>query len=153
MDTATESHPRPSTPIAATIESLAWLTGRWVGTHGADTIEEQWSDVAGGGMMGMFRAVSDGHPRFYELIAMDAEGDGLVCRFKHFNRDLTGWEERDDALTLDLVALDETQALFLRRGAQRWMTYRLVGPDALVVFFENAEGGHTPDDEYRFARG
>jgi hypothetical protein len=103
--------------------------------------------------MGMFRAITDGHPRFYELITLDGEGEGLVCRFKHFNRDLSGWEEKDEALTLDLVALTETDAVFLRRGAERWMTYRRAAADRLVVFFENAEDGHDPDDEYRFDRG
>ncbi|HEV7200867.1 MAG TPA: DUF6265 family protein [Candidatus Limnocylindria bacterium] len=143
----------PTQPIRADIQALAWVSGRWVGSHGADTIEEQWSAAAGGGMMGMFRAITDSHPRFYELITFDPEGEGLVCRFKHFNRDLSGWEEKDEALTLDLVALTETDAVFLRRGAERWMTYRRAAADRLVVFFENAEDGHDPDDEYRFDRG
>lgn len=142
----------PTRPIRADIDALAWVSGRWLGTHGTDTIEEQWSTVAGGGMMGMFRAIRDGHPRFYELITFDREGDGLVCRFKHFNRDLAGWEEKDEALTLDLVALTETDAVFLRRGTERWMTYRHEAADRLVVFFEDAKGGHDTDDEYRFDR-
>jgi hypothetical protein len=151
MDVAAVGY--PTQPIRADIQALAWMSGRWVGSHGADMIEEQWSAVAGGGMMGMFRAITGGHPRFYELITFDREGEGLVCRFKHFNRDLSGWEEKDEALTLDLVALNETDAVFLRRGAERWMTYRKAAADRLVVFFENAEGGHDPDDEYRFDRG
>lgn len=151
MDVAAVGY--PTQPIRADIQALAWVSGRWVGSHGADTIEEQWSAAAGGGMMGMFRAITDGHPRFYELITFDREGEGLVCRFKHFNRDLSGWEEKDEALTLDLVALTETDAVFLRRGAERRMTYRRAAADRLVVFFENAEDGHDPDDEYRFDRG
>ena len=55
----------------------------------------------------MFRAITGGRPRFYELIALDVEGEGLMCRFRHFNRDLTGWEEKDAPLELDLVALTE----------------------------------------------
>ncbi len=142
----------PSDPIQATIEDLAWISGRWVGTHGSDEIEETWGQVMGGGMMGMFRAIGAGHPRFYELITMDVEGDGLVCRFRHFNRDMTGWEEKDAPLELDLVSVREGDALFLRRGKERWMTYRLEGPDRLIVFFEAEGQAHDPDDEYRFAR-
>ena len=97
----------PTDPISAGIEAFAWLTGRWAGGHGTDEIEEQWSGAAGGGMIGMFRAITGGRPRFYELIALDVEGEGLVCRFRHFNRDLTGWEEKDAPLELDLVALTE----------------------------------------------
>jgi hypothetical protein len=144
---------RPAEPIRADIRSLAWLTGRWTGTHGPDEIEETWGPEAGGGMMGMFRAVTDGHPRFYELITVDAEGEGLVCRFRHFDRDLTAWEERDAPLVLDLVGLTAREAVFRRRGMMRWMTYRRGDPDGLVVFFEDEAGGHDPEDEYRFVRG
>lgn len=142
----------PSEPISAGIDEFAWLTGRWAGNHGTDEIEEQWSGAAGGGMIGMFRAIADGRPRFYELIALDAAGEGVVCRFRHFNRDLSGWEEKDAPLELDLVALTEREAIFLRRGKERWMTYRHDGDDRLVVFFEGPDGPHDPDDEYRFAR-
>ena len=142
----------PTDPIRADIAALAWITGRWVGSHGAEAIEETWGPALAGGMMGMFRATTDGHPRFYELITFDTEGDGLVCRFRHFNRDMTGWEEKDAPLELDLVSVREGEALFLRRGTHRWMTYRLEAPDRLTVFFENEDQGHDAEDEYRFAR-
>lgn len=142
----------PTDPIQADIAALAWITGRWVGGHGAEAIEETWGPAMAGGMLGMFRAATDGHPRFYELITFDAEGDGLVCRFRHFNRDMTGWEEKDAPLELDLVSVREGEALFLRRGTRRWMTYRLEAPDRLIVFFENEGQGHDAEDEYRFAR-
>lgn len=143
----------PTEPISAGIDAFAWLSGRWSGHHGPDEIEEQWSGAAGDGMIGMFRAITNGRPRFYELIALDAEGEGLVCRFRHFNRDLTGWEEKDAPLELDLVALTEQNAVFLRRGKERWMTYRREPDDRLTVFFEGPDGQHDPNDEYRFARG
>lgn len=144
---------QPDQPISATIDEMTWLTGRWVGTHQADTIEEQWSEPASGAMMGMFRARRDDAARFYELITLDAEGAGLVCRFKHFHRDLTSWEEEDAPLTLDLVELGAGGAVFLKRGARRWMTYRRDGVDRVTVFFESEGQTHDPEDEFRFARG
>ena len=144
---------RPVEPATPGIEILDWLIGRWVGTHGTDEIEEQWSPANGSSMMGMFRALRDGHPRFYELITMDQDGDGLVCRFKHFDRELVGWEEREDALTLDLVSWTTTEAVFLRRATRRRMTYRHHPPDRLTVFFEEDGEAHDPDEEYRFERG
>jgi len=138
-------------PISATIDDMTWLTGRWSGTRQADLIEEQWSAPAGGAMMGMFRALTDGAPRFYELITLDTHGTGLVCRFKHFGPTLDRWESRP--LTLDLVELNSQRAVFLMRGARRWMTYRRDGTDRIAVFFENEGDEHEPDEEYRFARG
>lgn len=143
----------PTEPIPATIEDLAWVAGRWVGTHGTDVIEEHWSDPNNSAMLGMFRASTGAAPRFYELITFDTEGAGLICRFKHFNRDLSGWEERDEALTFDLVQLTATDAVFLRRGTSRWMTYRRDGPNGLSVFFESDDVPRDPEDEFRFARG
>jgi len=144
---------RPDQPIPASIGDMGWLTGRWLGTHKTDVIEEQWSAPAGGAMMGMFRALADGTPRFYELITLDADGAGIVCRFKHFDRDMSGWEEKDAPLTLDLVAHEADQEVFLRRGARRWMTYRRDGADRIAVFFENEDEVHAPEEEYRFERG
>jgi hypothetical protein len=143
----------PTDPIRADIAHLAWLTGRWVGMHGSEEIEEHWSTVAGGGMIGMFRAIADGHPRFYELITFDTQGKGLACRFRHFNRDLTAWEKKAEPLELDLVELTDRDAVFLRRGKRRWMTYRRVDPEHLIVFFESDEEARDPEDEYRFVRG
>jgi hypothetical protein len=144
---------RPDQPIAATIDGMRWLTGRWHGSHKADLIEEQWSAPAGGAMMGMFRALTDDLPRFYELITLDADGPGLVCRFRHFDGDLTSWEKKRAPLTLDLVDLGPEGAVFLKRGARRWMTYRRRGRDRLAVYFENEGEMHDPAEEYRFERG
>ena len=144
---------RSEHPIRATVGDLAaWLAGRWVGDHDEDWIEETWVPAQGTGMLGMFRAVRGSEPRFYELITLDAEGDGLVCRFRHFDRQMVGWEERDDPLVLDLVGLTAGEATFLRRGMRRWMTYRHDPPDRLTVFFESEDETHDPDEEYRFGR-
>jgi hypothetical protein len=143
---------RAELPIRASVGDLSWLPGRWVGDHGEDWIEETWGPAHGFGMVGMFRAVRYGEPRFYELIVMDTEGGGVVCRFRHFDREMVGWEERGDPLVLDLVALTGTEAVFLRRGMRRWMTYRHDPPDRLTVFFEAEDEAHDPDEEYRFGR-
>ena len=143
----------PEKPIAAAINDMAWLTGTWHGTHGADRIEEHWSAAGGAAMVGMFRALADAGPRFYELLTLDTEGAGLIFRFRHFDRALVSWEDRDAPLALDLVELTPERAVFLRRGARRWMTYRHDDGHSLAVFFEDEGGGHAPEEEYRFARG
>lgn len=144
---------RPAELIPATIAVMAWLAGRWTGIHGeSDLIEEQWSAPAGSGMVGMFRATREGSPRFYELLALDSDGDGLVFRFRHFDRALVGWEEREAPLVWDLVELATERAVFLKRGEQRWMTYRRDGEGGLAVYFEGPDGQHADEDEFRFVR-
>jgi len=143
----------PTVPIAAPIEALDWIAGRWAGERGSDRFEEWWSEPDGGTMVGMFRWLHEDAPRFYELLTVEPEGGGLVWRIKHFNPGLVGWEERDAAVTLDLVELQKGEATFLMRGSERWMVYRLEpATDELVAYFESANEPHADEDEFRYAR-
>ena len=49
-------------------------------------------------------------------MSMEPDGSRLVFRIKHFAPGLVGWEEKDAAITLDLVRLTEDEAVFLKRG-------------------------------------
>ena len=133
---------------------LAWMVGRWVGEHDDDRTEEWWSEPHAGMMLGMFRWHRDGEPRFYELMAMEPDGARLVFRIKHFATGLVGWEEKDDAVTLDLVHCDEDQAIFLKRGEERWMVYHLEASSGqLMAWFETVATPHVAGDEFRYKRG
>ncbi|HKO34655.1 MAG TPA: DUF6265 family protein, partial [Candidatus Limnocylindria bacterium] len=105
----------PTEPIDAAAEDVAWMAGRWVGEHDGDRIEEWWSEPHAGMMLGMFRWHRDGEPRFYELMSMEPDAARLVFRIKHFAPGLVGWEEKDAAVTLDLVKLTDGEAVFLKR--------------------------------------
>jgi hypothetical protein len=141
-------------PIAATTDDLAWMVGRWVGEHGADRIEEWWSDAYAGMMLGMFRWHQGDKPRFYELLSMEPEEGRLVFRIKHFAPGMLGWEEKDESITFDLVELREGEAVFLERGEERWMVYQAQPQsDELVAWFDTAAEPHAPGDEFRYAHG
>ena len=144
----------PITPIPATARQLAWMSGRWVGERDADRIEEIWTDPHAGMMLGMFRWHQDGAPRFYELLTLEPDGDRLIFRIKHFAPGLVGWEEKDQAVTLDLVSLREGEAVFLKRGEERWMVYQSQ-PDSgeLWAWFDTGTDPHQAGDEFRYSRG
>ena len=94
----------PGTPgLTAAVEDMAWLAGHWVGEALGGTVEEIWSPPRGGAMMGMFRLVKDGKTVFYELMTIVPENGSLALRLKHFNADLTGWEEKKDTVDFPLV--------------------------------------------------
>jgi hypothetical protein len=128
------------------------MAGRWIGEHDADRIEEVWSDPHAGMMLGMFRWHQDGAPRFYELLTLEPEGDRLIFRIKHFAPGLVGWEEKDRAVTLDLVSLREGEAIFLKRGEERWMVYQ-AQPDSgeLWAWFDTEGEPHQLGDEFRYS--
>jgi Domain of unknown function (DUF6265) len=75
----------------ATLADMKWLTGHWVGEAFGGRAEELWAAPAGPNM-------------FYELMAVTEVEGSLVFRLKHFNADLTGWEEKNEVRSFPLVA-------------------------------------------------
>jgi hypothetical protein len=55
-------------------------------------------------MSGMFRLVAKDKVVFYELMVVAEEQGSLVFRLKHFNADVTGWEEKNEVQSFPLVA-------------------------------------------------
>ena len=113
--------PRPKAQIA----DLAWLAGRWVGEGLGGTMDEVWSEPAGGAMVGYFRLVRDGKPVFYEIMTLLESENSLEMRLKHVNPDMTGWEEKTGYVTFRLVRQDATGAYF------EGLTFKRDGPDRI----------------------
>ena len=63
-------------------------------------------------MVGTYRLVKDGKPVFYEMMwLLETEGT-LILRLKHFNPDLTGWEEKDKTVDFKFVKKDGNRLYF-----------------------------------------
>ena len=116
--------PRP----AAKIADWAWIAGRWHGTGLGGSVDEVWSDPAGGSMVGHFRLVRDGKPIFYEILTViEAEGS-LEMRLKHVNPDMTGWEEKANFVTFKLAKLEPDAVYF------SGLTFRRTSADGLEIY-------------------
>jgi hypothetical protein len=96
----------------ATVDDFRWIVGHWAGTGLGGTSEEIWMPPAGGALPGAFRQVQDGKVTFYELLAFVEREGTVVLRLKHFNPDLTGWEEKGQVLEFPLLELTPTKAVF-----------------------------------------
>ena len=131
QDTLTE-HTRQlnesSTGPVAKVTDFAWLEGHWQAEALGGTVEEIWSGPSAGTMVGMFRLVKDGKVGFYEIFTLTEEGSTVLLRLKHFDPDLSGWEERDETVDFPLVALTEDTAWF------EGLTYQQRGPDEMQVY-------------------
>jgi hypothetical protein len=97
---------------AATIEQVAWIQGNWTGEAFGGTIEEVWNPPSAGSMMGMFKSEKDGAVNFYELMIITEQDNSLLMKLKHFNADLTGWEEKEETVDFPLVKLTPDAAYF-----------------------------------------
>ncbi len=96
----------------ATLNDAKWLCGYWVGTGFGGDIEEIWSLPSAGTLMGSFRLMEDDEVIFYEIETIEAVADSLVLKVKHFNPDLTGWEEADEVVTFPLTEIAPGRLVF-----------------------------------------
>ncbi len=131
----------PRTPLAgATIDQLAWMTGRWSGAEDDARLEEIWSPSDTGIMMGMFRWLNGDDPSFYEFMLLKPGRSGLELHIKHFTPSLVGWEEKDASTAFDLVWVNGREAAFAPRAeaSSGWAVYR-IAPDGYLEFEEVAE--------------
>ena len=125
----------------ATLTEMDWLVGRWrgVGIGGAPAMES-WLPPTGSTMVGTFvQETDEGDIRFTEHMYLMEEEGTLVLRLKHFNADLTGWEEKDGMLTFRLVGTEPCAAYF------HALTLRCADPDkpgeGLVAAVRMRSGG------------
>src|SRR5688572_11029670 len=87
-----------------------------------------FGEPAAGAMIGTFRLLAKNAVVFYQFLNMAEENGTLVLRLKHFNADMTGWEEKGSFLTFSLVRMTPAEAFF------NGLTFRRAGDDGLEIF-------------------
>jgi hypothetical protein len=131
----------------ASLADMGWLVGHWTGTGLGGVSEEIWSEPAAGAMMGMYRLIVGGKLVFYEFMNMVEENGSLALKLKHFNADLTGWEEKDRFVTFRLAKLTPTEAWF---GG---LTFRRVSNDRLEIFLAlRGNDGNVREEVFHMER-
>ena len=141
--------PRPS----ATLDLLAWLAGgTWHGDGLGGVTEETWSTPAAGAMMGMFRVLKRGasgrdEVAFYEFLTFVEQDGSVALKLKHFNADLTGWEEKDRFVTFRLARVTPDTIYF------DGLTFRREGPDRMTIFLALRDSsGAVREETFRYSR-
>ncbi len=94
--------PTESNPVF-NIDDYEWLVGDWIGDGFGGVSEESWAPAVEGTMMGMYRHHKNGEIVFYEFLLLDETG----LRLKHFNPDITSWEEKGDFVTFEMISYSE----------------------------------------------
>jgi hypothetical protein len=132
----------------ATIQDFTWLSGEWTGPGLGGSTDESWSAPAGGAMMGMFRLVRDGKIVFYEFLTLVEHEGSVVLKLKHFNADLTGWEEKANFVTFRLLRADADAAYF------SGLTFKRATPDSLEIFLalRDAKTGTVREERFAMTR-
>ena len=125
----------------AVIADMAWLAGSWSGEGLGGVSEEVWGPPAGGVMVGTYRLIKKGKPVFYEMCWMLETEGTLVLRLKHFDPDLTGWEEKDKTVDFKFVKKDGNRAYF------SGLTFERAGAGELRIYLAMKQKDGTLREE------
>lgn len=96
----------------ATLKDVSWISGHWQGEAFGGIAEEIWSEPLGGSMMFVFRLVADNQVSFYEVGHIQEVDDSIILQLKHFDKNLRGWEEKNETVDFRLVKMEKNKAYF-----------------------------------------
>lgn len=98
-------------------------------------------------MMGIFRFLSKGKTVFYELITVAEEKETLIIRLKHFNRDLSGWEEKDKTVDFRFVKREKNRYYF------EGMTFEAIDRQNLNIYLAiRQKDGTVREEIFRYRK-
>lgn len=132
----------------AAIEDLAWLAGSWVGTGLGADVTETYSAPLGGRITGHFAMTDDkGGTAFTEIVDYVPVGSSIAYRVRHFNPDMTGWEDRTGKpFVFPLVAVEKDRWFF------DGMTIERTGADTLTMWVRMNADGSVTEAPFRLTR-
>ena len=113
---------------AASINDVARIAGNWQGEALGGITEEIWTAPLGKSMMGSFKLVVNEIVQFYELCTITEENESLLLRIKHFDKDLKGWEEKDQSIEFPLVKIEKNKVYF------DGLTFEKINEDELNIY-------------------
>lgn len=99
-------------PGKGSLSQMKWLEGYWTGTGFRGDCDEIWLPPVDNSMHGIFRYVKNDTLNFTEYIVIEQVEESLVIKLKHFSRDLSPWEEKNQWTEFKLVKIEGQTAYF-----------------------------------------
>ncbi len=132
-------------PGKGNVSDLKWLEGFWIGSGFGGECEEVWMPAIDGNMIGTFRFWSEGKLIFSEFMNIVQEGETFSLKLKHFNADLSPWEEKEEWTTFRLVEVGENTVYF------HGLTMKREG-DEIKLWLALTEGGIRKIEELNYVK-
>jgi len=129
----------------AKLSDIKWLIGYWQGNGLGGFCEELWMPEKDGSMQGVFRFTEKDTLQFSEYMHIVEENGSLVVKLKHFNRDLSPWEEKEEWTSFKLVKIEGQTAYF------HGLTYSRKG-DKLMIYLRLKSADKTSIEEFSLNR-
>ncbi len=135
-------------PDAGVLERLAWMEGCWQAEGFDGEMSECWMRAQGGELVGAFQYSANGALQFTEMLMIGTNAEGeFGYHVKHFNRDFTGWETRNEQLSFDYRQISETRIEF------RGLVLEFGGPDAFTARLDLRQpDGSLTTEVFEFSR-
>lgn len=130
----------------ASIEQFAWIAGHWKGEAFGGQTEEIWSKPTAGSMMGSFKLSEGDKVIFYELCVFREVDKTVLFQLKHFNADLTGWEEQNKTVDFPFVKITKDAVYFYG------ITFERISNDELHVYVNIEEDGKVQEVPFIYKR-
>ena len=98
-------------------------------------------------MVGTFRLIRDEKTVFYEFLTLSVVDARIVMRLKHFNPDMTGWEEKEKYVEFAHVKTDGSEVDF---GALRFVRE---SADRLTILLKlRSKDGSMREEKFEMRR-
>jgi len=131
---------------AAPLDQLAWLSGCWTLDKSEAGSVEQWTEPAGGSMMGMSRTIKGGKVANYEFMRITTANDDALI----FHAQPSG----QDATSFTATTLSATEVVFESPGhdfPQR-VSYRYQAPASLHATVDGTHNGKSRRIDFPMTR-
>ena len=131
----------PQTP---TITELSWIAGDWQTPPGGRAqIEEHWTSVAGGSMIGVSRTVAGEQTVEFEYLRIEQRADG-VYYVAHPKARCPGTDFKLTKASASEAVFENPQHDFPKR-----IIYRRTGDDSLTASIDGGEGTKAMSFSFR----
>lgn len=143
----TMSLEKDATSPNATIAEVKWMTGHWKGEAFGGITEEIWSPPNAGSMMFVFRLIFEGEVNFYEIGHIREVDSTLVFELKHFDKELKGWEEKEEVQRFKLIKVAENRLYF------EGFTFEKISPNEINIYgLIHQNDGTTEEVKFNYKR-
>lgn len=129
----------------ASVDQMSWLVGYWAGPGLGGHCDEVWLPAVDNSMSGAFRYVKEGSIVFTEYLVIEEIDETLALKVKHFNRDLTAWEEKDDWVSFRLIKVEGQTAYFHGLTLHRHA-------DSLTIKLALKSGERTWEEVFKYSK-
>ncbi|MCS4436673.1 DUF6265 family protein [Aquiflexum gelatinilyticum] len=127
------------------IQQLDWIVGYWSGTGLGGECDELWLPAQDNSMVGTFRFMMNGSLIFSEYMNMVEEDGKLFLKLKHFNRDLSAWEAKEEWTIFKFIKTENQTAYF------SGITFHRDG-DELILKLALTNDGVKSIEEFRYKK-